>query len=154
MTQRITTRPRILLNYLNFKPASSHKTQLLIAALMWTLVGFGLLGFGLKWLLQSRTEWVFLLLLGVLLIGVTKGVFMLRKSALRAINRIKNRGDGTCVFGVFSLWQWMLVGVMITGGRLLRMSGLPDEILGTLYAAIGIALFIGSVATWSAWRHS
>jgi hypothetical protein len=121
---------------------------------MWSLVGFGLLYVGLKWLFISRSSWIYVLLALALLVGGTKGVFVLRKSARRAIVRIHARGDHTCVFGVFSLWQWLLVGVMMAGGRLLRTSGLEDAYLGTLYAAIGIALLLGSLTTWSAWNQS
>lgn len=133
------------------KPASSRKTQFLLAASIWTLVGCGLLGFGLKWLIGSQSAWMLLLLLGAVVVGGVKGHFILRKSALRTIARIQSRGDGTCVFGVFSIWQWLLVAVMMTGGRLLRTSGLADELLGALYASIGAALIMGSIFTWRAY---
>ncbi len=133
------------------KPAASRKTQLILAATMWTFVGCGLLGFGLKWLIGSESQWMLLLLLAAIIIGGVKGHFILRKSALRTITRIQKRGEGTCIFGVFSIWQWLLVGVMMTGGRLLRTSGLADEYLGALYASIGAALIMGSLFTWRAY---
>jgi hypothetical protein len=137
-----------------FKPSSSIKTQLLLAASLWTLVGCGLLGFGLVWMFGSGSRWTFLLLLVAIVVGGIKGYFVLRKTSTRATNRIQNRGDGTCIFGVFSVWQWLLVGVMITGARLLRTSGLTDEFLGALYASIGAALIIGSVFTWQVYFSS
>tara|TARA_B100000959_G_C14959341_1_gene615108 strand:- start:1383 stop:1817 length:435 start_codon:yes stop_codon:yes gene_type:complete len=138
----------------NIKPASSRKTQFLLAASMWLIVGCLLLGFGLKWLIGSHSNWMILLLLGAMIVGGVKGHFILHKSALRTINRIQKRGDGTCVFGVFPIWQWLLVGVMMTGGGLLRTSGLPDEFLGAIYVSIGAALIMGSIFTWRAYFNS
>lgn len=136
------------------KISASAKTQLFVAAMIWSLVGFGLLGFGLKWLLGSGSEWIWLLLLVSILIGGSKGLFVLRKTANRSINRIQNRGDGTCIFGVFSIWSWLIVGVMMAMGRLLRGSGLTDDVLGAIYAGIGIALIAGSFYSWKAYVQS
>lgn len=124
--------------------------QLLLAASMWTLVGFGLLGFGLKWLIGSESKWILLLLLGSVIVGGIKGKFILNKTAMRTINRVQSRGDGTCIFGVFSIWSWLFVVMMIALGNILRMSGLSDDILGAIYSAVGVALIIGSVFTWNA----
>jgi hypothetical protein len=138
-------------SFCKLKPAASSKTQLLIAAMLWSLVGFVLLGFGLKWLFASESDWIWVLLLATILVGAAKGLFILRKSANRSIARIQKRGDGTCIFGVFSIWSWVLIGIMMTGGSYLRTSGLADEFLGTLYAAIGGALIMGSIYSWKAY---
>lgn len=136
------------------KPKASSKVQLLIAAMLWSLVGFGLLGFGLKWLLSSESTWIWLLLLVSVIVGGSKGYFILRKTANRAIARIQKRGDGTCVFGVFSIWSWVLVAIMIAGGRFLRTSGIEDEFLGAIYLGIGMALIMGSTYSWKAYLNS
>jgi hypothetical protein len=132
----------------------SRKTQLLFAASMWTLVGCGLLGFGLKWLLSSESEWIWILLLVAVVVGGAKGFFILRKSALRTIKRIEARPEGSGILGIFSLGTWIIIGVMITGGRYLRTSGLAEEFLGTLYASVGVALIIGSTYSWRAYFNS
>lgn len=137
------------------KPKATKQTQLLVAAIIWSLVGAGLLGFGLKWLFSSGSEWIWLLCIGALLVGGSKGYFVLRKTATRAIARIQQRGDGTCMFGVFSVWSWVLVGIMMASGRYLRTSEiLADEFLGALYAGIGIALIMGSTFSWKAYFTS
>jgi hypothetical protein len=133
------------------KPSSSCKTQYFFSAFLFAIVGFGLLGFGLKWLIGSESEWLPILLVGVLLVAFAKGKFILKKSAERTINRIQSRGDGTCLFGVFSVWQWLIVIVMMSAGRLLRTSGLADEYLGAIYTAIGAALVMASLVTWRAY---
>jgi len=132
----------------------SRKTQLLLAATIWTVVGCGLLGFGLQWLLSSESEWIWFLLLATLIVGIAKGFLFLRKSALRTILRIQSRPGGASIFGMFSPATWVIIAVMITGGRYLRTSGLADEVLGALYASVGIALIIGSVYSWRAFLNS
>ena len=133
---------------------ASRKTQLGIAASLWTVVGCGLLGFGLQWLLSSESEWIWVLLLATLIVGGVKGFFFLRKSALRTIKRIQSRPEGSTVLGMFSPATWVIIAVMITGGRYLRTSGFADELLGALYASVGIALIIGSVYSWRAFLNS
>ena len=133
--------------------AASRRTHVMVAAMIWTIVGLGLLGFGLKWLIQSETSWLPLLVFGLLAIGFAKGFFVLRKTARRTIVRIMNRGDNRCLGGVFSWSTWVLVILMMVGGRLLRGSGLPLEILGCIYAGIGVALLVGSSVSWAAFRN-
>jgi hypothetical protein len=113
-----------------------------------TIVGSCLLGFGLKWLFQSGSQWLGWLLFTTVIVGVGKGNFFLKKSAQRTIHRILKRGDNRTIFGVFSIPSWLLVLVMITMGRFLRISGLPDDLLGALYASVGIALLMGSIEYW------
>ncbi len=125
----------------------------MVAALIWTLVGLGLLGFGLKWLIQSETSWWPLLIFSVLAIGFAKGFFVLRKTATRTVDRIMNRGENRCLGGVFSWSTWVLVILMMVGGRLLRGSGLPLELLGCIYAGIGVALLVGASVSWAAYRN-
>jgi hypothetical protein len=82
---------------------TSLKTLLLFAATLWTLIGFGLLGFGLKWLLGSESEWIWFLVLAILIVGVGKGFLFLRKSALRTIKRMESRLDGSNILECFLL---------------------------------------------------
>jgi hypothetical protein len=131
--------------------STTRKSQLFFAAMLWTLVGCGLLGFGLKWLIGSGSEWIFLLVLGAIVVGGVKGHFILRKSALRTIKRIETRPETSNLIGMFSINTWVIIGVMIAGGRFIRTSGLADEFLGALYAAIGAALIMGSLYTWRAY---
>ena len=62
------------------------------------------------------------------------------------------RGDGRCVGGFLSLRSWALVAVMVVAGRLLRGSHVARGILGAIYLAVGIALFLSSRVAWRAWR--
>lgn len=93
----------------------------------------------------------FLLLPIALLIGSCKALFILDKVAVHAVRRIERFDDNTCLGAVFSWKSWMLVMMMMALGILLRQSMLPRPLLGTLYVAIGWALFFSSRHGWLAW---
>jgi len=134
-----------------YKPAGTARTHLLLAAMMWSVVGTLLLYFGVRWILIGRTAYAPLVLFAALTLGLLKGRFVLEHSANRMIDRIRTRGDGRCVGGFLSLRTWGLVLAMIVGGRLLRTGLLPLRLTGVIYAAIGVALVMSSRKLWHAW---
>lgn len=77
---------------------------------------------------------------------------VLKKSAQKNVDRIKNRPEGRYCIGGFMPWKaWLLVAAMIALGRLLRSSPLPPTLIWGIYAAIGVALSVGSVNLWKSW---
>ena len=134
-----------------YKPAASSRTHLLAAALMWTLVGAGLGSVGVVWVLEADGARSLLFLAAGLALGVAKAAFVLRRTADRAIARIRARGDGRCLGGFFSCRTWLGVLFMIAAGRLLRSTSLPPEWLGLVYTAIGAALVTAASRFWRAW---
>ena len=132
------------------KPAAPARIHLLLAAVMWTLVGTGLFVFGARWVLSGAPRWAPALLAGAIIIGLLKAIFVLRRTAIRTIERIRARGDGRCLGGFLSPASWLLVVVMIVGGRFLRTSPLPHTVVGTIYVAVGTALFVASCRVWGA----
>ena len=140
-----------LLNRL--KPAASASTHLLAAAMLWSLVGSGLLVAGAHWCWVANHWWPYVLVaLGVGL-GFVKGRMVLEKSASKSVARILRRGDSKCIGGFFSWITWVFVLCMMGLGAFLRHSHLPREILGVLYTAIGAALLWGSQVFWRAWSR-
>lgn len=137
-----------------FKPASRARTQVLLAALLWTCVGCGLLLAGLNWLGHSHNPWLPGLLALAIGLGLAKGQLALARTARSAAARIARRGDGTCLGGFLSWKSWLFVLVMMAGGAALRHSTLSRTILGVLYAAVGIALLWGSRVFWMEWRRT
>ena len=135
------------------KPAAGRRTHLLLAALTWTLVGLGLLVVGARWLWLGETPLSYLGVALAIVIGVGKGIFVLRKTAQRNIDRILNRGDGKCLGGFVSWKMWIFILAMMTGGRLLRETPLPLWALGTIYAGVGFALLLASSTIWLALRR-
>lgn len=133
-----------------YKPAASSKTHLLLAAVMWSIVGSLLLTFGAVWTVTAVLG-VWLLPVAIS-IGIVKARFVLNRTAARMINRIRTRGDGRCLGGFISVWSWLLVIAMMTAGRLLRHSPLPRMVVGLIYVTVGVALLFASRHIWKAWR--
>jgi hypothetical protein len=135
----------------DYKPAASARTQLLLAALLWTVVGAMLLFFGVRWSILAEIPYVWLLLALAITAGVFKALFILERTARRTIDRIRERGDGRCIGGFLSIRTWLFVGLMMLTGYLLRHSALPRAIVGLIYAAVGTALLVASRRLWGAW---
>ena len=135
------------------KPAARVPTHLMMAWMMWFVVGSTLVGFGATWLWEAapiRAPWI---AAAAIALGVVKSRFVLDKAARRVIERIETRGDGRCLGGFLSLRTWGLVLLMMVAGRLVRGS-LARGIVGPLYIAVGTALCLASRIPWRAWRDS
>ena len=137
-----------------WKPAARAKTQVLLAALLWTSVGAGLSVAGLRWCADTRAPWPPLLGLSGFGLGLLKGRLALERTARRSAARIALRGDGTCLGGFLSWKTWIFVLAMMVGGMVLRRSGLPRPVLGVLYTAVGTGLLWGCRIYWREWRHT
>jgi len=139
----------------SLKPSTSSRFQLLLAGLMWSIVGAGLFSFGLRWTMDDSPVSLFLPLVAAgILAGAAKSKFLLDKTARKIVARIAERGEGRCAGSFLSLRSWGLVLAMIAAGRILRGSLLPASVLGTLYVAIGTGLLLSSRHAWQAWRIS
>ena len=133
-----------------FKPGVKRKTHLLLAALLWSVVGVILMIRAAFWLVHAHLT---VLAVPAVVLGSLKSHFVLDKTAIKSINRILLLEDGTCLGAVYSMKTWLLVMVMMTMGILLRHSALPRPWLGILYATIGWGLFWSSRLGWRAWQQ-
>lgn len=134
------------------KPRASSRVQVLLAGLLWTVVGSGLLLSGARWIAGGGfTPGVLALLLLGLALGALKSRFVLDRAAERIAGRIALRGEGRCLGGFLSVRSWLLVLAMIVFGRLLRRV-LPLPVAGVLYTAIGTGLLLSSRLPWQRWR--
>jgi hypothetical protein len=133
------------------KPAASAQAHLLLAALLWTVVGALLLFFGVRWALAGQVRHVPWLLALAVAVGLLKGQFVLKRTARRTVERIRARGDGRCIGGFLSLRSWAFVALMVSIGRLLRGSLLPRTVAGLVYVAVGCALLRAATWLWHGW---
>jgi len=123
-----------------------------LAALVWTLVGGGLLAAGARWTVAGRgaNGWA---VLGIaLVVGWLKARFILAGRAAENARRIVAAGEGRCLGGVFAWSAWLFVLAMVAVGYVLRHSAVPRYWVGAIYAAVGFGLVLASLGTWSRWR--
>jgi hypothetical protein len=134
----------------------SRQQHLLIAALIWTVVGTGLLTMGgLFWFhlpylgdLDSRHLAIGGLAVAV---GLLKGKFVLDKTAGRVVERanaLQEPNPAKSIFQMFGGKTIALVGSMMFIGYLLRVTGVSYEIRGLVYLAVGPALLWSSRNYW------
>lgn len=133
---------------LRYKPGVSVRTHLLLAALIWSVVGFFLLSNGL--VLVSLRDHYWFAILGLTL-GTAKTFFILDRVAQKNINRIEKFKHKVCIGSVYSWKTWVLVAAMIVLGRFLRTTVLPGEVVGLIYIAVGWALMLASRLMWRTW---
>lgn len=132
------------------KPGVTQNTHLLSAALLWTTIGIVLTIRGCHWLIaDSNAAYI---VVGVVA-GSLKSLFILDKTARKSIDRILLLDDGSCLGAVYSVRTWLLVLVMMLGGLALRHSSLPIVLVGSLYVAIGWALFFSSRLGWKTYME-
>lgn len=127
------------------KPGASLRSHHFLAASIWSLVGLFLMTRGYFFLQTIGRVWLFL---PAAMAGTCKSIFLLDKSARKNLSRLAEKVDGDCLGGVYSVRMWGLVALMMLLGFFLRRSGLPGELIGTIYVAIGWALFFSSRLLW------
>jgi hypothetical protein len=103
-------------------------------------------GFG--WIGSGMARW---LLVPALLIGTAKSLLVLDKTARKSLARIMQLNDNTCIGAVYSWKTWLLVALMMASGITMRRLTEPGMVIGTIYLAIGWALFLSSRHGWQQW---
>ncbi len=133
----------------------SRRSRILGAAIVWTAVGAGLASAGSVWTLDAAptSRGAALVLVVATAAGIAKGRFLLAPRARANIARILAAGESAGALTVFAPSAWAFAVGMMALGWLLRRSGLPALALGGAYAAVGAALVVGAIPSWSAWRR-
>ena len=133
-----------------FKPNVSVKTRIFLAALLWSCIGLMLLWRGGNAVVGTGREW---LLPVSLLVGSLKSWAILDRVASKNMTRIFDKGEYSCLGGVYSWKTWLLVMGMIVFGRLLRASSLQVWLVGLIYVTVGWSLFWSSRKVWVKLRN-
>lgn len=133
------------------KPRTSQRNQLLLAQLVWTLVGIMLFSLGLRWIVHRYGAPGYLYALPFLGLGLAKGMLILDRVASGAVARVRSRPSDRCAAGFFSTRSWLLVLGMMLTGQLLRASPMPRADIGFLYVAVGSGLVFSSRIIWRVW---
>lgn len=130
------------------KPSAPASVHLLLAALLWSVVGALLALFGGEWVWLSWGWTGAAISLAALAAGLAKSHWVLDRAAGRMAGRIAERGDGRCIGGFLSWKTWLLVALMSGSGRLLRYLVGANGLVGLLYLAVGVALLRSSRVLW------
>jgi hypothetical protein len=127
------------------KPAIPQRYLLLMGALVWTCAGSILLYKGFT-ILISFTVFQFIEVIVSIIAGILFYIFLFSKISLKHTKRIFHLTiEYPCMFSFFNFRSYILMGIMITGGILLRKSGImPPDILLIIYFMMGIPLFLSS----------
>jgi SanA protein len=128
-----------------FKPGIPKRYLLFIAAIVWTIGWSMLLGKGLQFVAESTFP------MGLsLIIGFSGGfifyILLFSKISYKHTLRISLIGiERPCAFSFFNFRSYLLMGIMISGGILLRTSNAVDHgIMGTFYLVMSFPLLISS----------
>jgi len=130
---------------LKFKPAVPKTWLILIAGVLWSLVGIMLLRLSVLWLMEADAAGGVLCILAGFVLAVLFYRGILLKIALKNIERICEYTQKGCLFA-FQPWRsYLLIIVMISLGFILRHSSIPKMYLSSVYIAVGGGLLAASL---------
>lgn len=128
-------------------PAADRKVLVLMAGIVWSLVGAALIVASIHWLRATIFGKAI-----VIMIGILGGAIIYRYGfsnlARKNISRIYEQAPGkdkVCLFAFQNKRSYIIVTVMILMGYSLRHSPIPKIFLSPLYMAIGLGLFLASL---------
>lgn len=128
-------------------PAAKRKVLVILAGAVWSIVGVSLMVVALNWLISGDGNIVISLAIGIV-IGILVHRFGFSKLVSVNLARIYSQAPGkskVCVFAFQNRRSYMMIGIMILMGYILRQSPIPKIYLAPLYLTIGFALLISSV---------
>ncbi|MBW1970781.1 MAG: hypothetical protein JRI82_15040 [Deltaproteobacteria bacterium] len=126
-----------------WKPAVSKYWLMVLAGLMWTVVGIMLCRLAYIWL--KAVPWSRALPLGSLglVFALAAYRYPFSKIALKNIDRLCLMADKCCIFA-FQAWRSYLVVIFMMLLGITFYSPFPRHFLAVIYATIGGALFLSS----------
>ncbi len=129
----------------SLKPAVSKAWLIVMAGLMWSVVGLMLCRLAYHWLVIIHWRWIVPQeLLGIVL-ALAAYKFCFSRIAQKNIERLSAITEKTCIFA-FQRWKsYFVVALMILIGITIRNSPVPRSYLAIVYTTIGGALFLASL---------
>ena len=136
-------------------PAAKREVLILLAGIVWSGVGVGLMIAAVGWLTGSGGRIAITLAVGILA-GAAIFHFGFSRLAVRNLNRIYARSPGKdkiCVFAFQNIRSYFIVIIMMAMGYTLRHLPIDKILLSPLYMAIGLGLFLSSLRYYQRLRH-
>jgi hypothetical protein len=109
-----------------------------LTGLFWLIMSSFLLFKGFSLLSPS------LLILGCV-VGMLKGYFIMKRTALRISNRILEQSLPLSLKTIYPLSYWFLIALMASLGLFFNLLALPPIIRGVIDTAVGTALLFGAI---------
>ena len=123
----------------------SHRKMAALSASLWLLLGMFLIWRGLT---KAQFD-LHCMAIGVI-IGFLKGRFVLQRTALKQIARIRSLPNPAPLKQLYGRKFLILIAVMMGISVAMRFSGIDPAIRGTILIAVGFALIEGSTAMFKA----
>jgi hypothetical protein len=128
-------------------PSVDRKVLVLLAGVIWSVVGCALIGVAILWLISSHKN-----VIALITIGIISGIIIFRYgfSKVAGINlvRIYEQAPGKdkiCVFSFQNTRSYLIAAGMMLMGYALRHLPIPKVYLAPLYLAIGLGLLLSSL---------
>jgi hypothetical protein len=128
-----------------WKPGVPKSVLLLIGGIMWIMVGIMLNGLAYSWLRTERRDYALLATVVGFFCSLVIHHFGFLRIVDRNLDRILPMEGRRCIFSFMPWKSYILIGIMIVLGLLLRHSAIPKLYLAVLYTGIGTALILSSV---------
>ena len=132
-------------NLNRLKPAVDKRVLLFLAGMMWIGVGTMLLFLSYTWLNAFQDPDSFLFEGMGVAAAMLIHHFGFLKIVDKNLGRILPMEGKRCVFSFLSWKSYLMIGLMIAMGVLLRHSAIPKRYLSILYTGIGLALVLSSI---------
>lgn len=128
-----------------YKPAINKRYLMFVAALVWFFAGGMLFYKGISFMIENPSFIEIKLAISIV-IGLLFFAIMFSKIVAKHITRILNiKHEKPCLFSFFSWKSYLMMGLMISIGILLRtFKVVPMEYLSCFYVAMGTPLLISS----------
>ncbi len=134
------------MNFKTFLPRVQKNYLLLLAAFVWTFAGIMLLTRGYLFS-ETYPNHYAIKMTGSFLGGILFFMLLFQKISKNHVDRIFNlKSERPTIFSFFNLKSYLMMFGMISGGILLRKSGvISPEYLAIIYVTMGTPLLLSSI---------
>jgi len=127
-----------------YKPAVNKTILILIAGIVWMLVGLMLSRLAIVWWQSYTGSFLILFIFIGLVLGVVKGYYIFTRVVNTNIQRIAQLNRVNFILAFISVKTYLLIIGMMILGILLRNSIIPKQYLAIIYLGVGLAMIISS----------
>jgi len=125
-----------------WKPGVPKNILLLIAGILWIVIGIFLNYRSYSWLKEKELKTILIIGTAGLFLSVLIQVFGFSKIVNKNIQRIIPMDGKRCLFSFFPWRSYLLISIMILMGSFIRHSTIPRVYLSVLYIGIGTAMIL------------